>query len=169
MQRMASCYPAPFAGRTLQMLSKHRAAVLAACVIVPFAHSQAWSSAPTPGPTSPPKTPITHEKLWTMKRVGAPAVSPDGKWVIFSVLEPSYEADKDVSDLWMTAADGSSAPRRLTNTKAAEGALAWSADSRNIAFTTKREGDEAEQVYVLDLVSGGEARRLTNVSTGASN
>ena len=25
---------------------------------------------------------ITHEALWMMKRVGAPVVSPDGKWVV---------------------------------------------------------------------------------------
>src|SRR5665213_2099782 len=61
-----------------------------------------------------PKTPITHERLWMMKRVGAPAASPDGKWVVFPVLEPSYEPDKEVSDLWMAPADGSAAPRRLT-------------------------------------------------------
>jgi dipeptidyl aminopeptidase/acylaminoacyl peptidase len=103
-----------------------------------------------------------------MKRVGAPAVSPDGKWVVFSVLEPSYQTDKDVSDLWITAADGSSPPRRITNTKAPEGSVAWSPDSRSIAFSTKREGDEAEQIYVLELSSGGEARRLTSLSTGAS-
>ena len=65
-------------------------------------------------------TPITHELLWMMKRVGAPVVSPDGKWVIFSVLEPSYEADKEASDLWLVPADGSTAPRRITNTRAAE-------------------------------------------------
>jgi dipeptidyl aminopeptidase/acylaminoacyl peptidase len=151
---------------------KYRAAPLAACWMVSCAtivNSQANSQAQTPGPASPAKAPITHEKLWTMKRVSAPTVSPDGKWVIFSVLEPSYEADKDVSDLWITATDGSSPPRRLTNTKAVEGAVAWSADSRNIAFTTKREGDETEQVYVLELAAGGEARRLTSVSTGAAN
>jgi dipeptidyl aminopeptidase/acylaminoacyl peptidase len=107
--------------------------------------------------------------LWTLKRVGAPAVSPDGKWAVFSLLEPSYEADKESSDLWLVATDGHSPPRRLTNTRAPEGGVAWSADSHNIAFTSKREGDEVEQVYVLDLASGGEARRLTNVSTGASN
>ena len=115
------------------------------------------------------KTPITHEKLWLMKRVGAPVVSPDGKWVVFSVLEPSYETDHDVSDLWVVAADGHSEPRRLTNTKAAENGVAWSPDSRSIAFATKREGDETEQIYLLDLISGGEARRLTHISTGAAN
>jgi dipeptidyl aminopeptidase/acylaminoacyl peptidase len=134
--------------------------VLAACLAIPIVASAQAAT---------PRTPITHEKLWMMKRVGAPAASPDGKWVVFSVLEPSYETDKEVSDLWVTAADGSAPPRRLTNTRAPENGVAWSPDSRQIAFATKREGDETEQIYILDLASGGEARRLTNLSTGASN
>jgi dipeptidyl aminopeptidase/acylaminoacyl peptidase len=131
----------------------------------------AWISLPLGAlaDTPPARAPITHETLWMMKRVGGPAVSPDGKWVVFSVLEPSYEPDKEASDLWVTPADGSSAPRRLTHTRAPEKGVAWSPDSRAIAFATKREGDEAEQIYILDLAGGGEARRLTNVSTGAAN
>src|SRR5215470_18974597 len=93
-----------------------RAAATAACLMAPFA-TAAHSQTPTPGP-SPQKTPITHEKLWMMKRVGEPAVSPDGKWVIFSLLEPSYEADQEVSDLWMVATDGATPARRLTSTRA---------------------------------------------------
>ena len=127
------------------------------------------ASATTMAQSPPTLKPITHETLWMMKRVGAPAVSPDGKWVVYSVLEPSYEADKAVSDLWLAAADGQRPPRRITNTKAPEGSVAWSSDSSSIAFTTKRETDETEQVYILNLAEGGEARRLTNVSTGASN
>ena len=38
-----------------------------------------------------------------MKRVGAPAVSPDGKWVVFSVTEPAYDEKKEVADLWIVA------------------------------------------------------------------
>jgi dipeptidyl aminopeptidase/acylaminoacyl peptidase len=113
--------------------------------------------------------PITHESLWMMKRVGAPTLSPDGKWVVYSVLEPAYEADKAVSDLWLVPADGAKAPRRITNTKAPENAVAWSPDSGSIAFTTKRESDEVEQIYILNLAEGGEARRLTSLSTGASD
>ena len=114
------------------------------------------------------RQPITHETLWMMKRVGAPHVSPNGKWVVYSVTEPSYEKDKSVSDLWLVSADGQTAPRRITNTKAAESDVAWSPDSSSVAFVTKREGDEVNQIYVLDLASGGEAKRLTNVSTGAA-
>ena len=97
-----------------------------------------------------------------MKRVGAPVASPDGKWVVYSVLEPSYETDKAVSDLWLVPADGRKPPRRITNTKAPEGGVAWSPDSSSIAFTTKRETDDAEQIYILNLAEGGEARRLTD-------
>src|SRR5215467_10849470 len=97
------------------------------------------------------KAVITHESLWMMKRVGARVVSPDGKWVVFSVIEPAYDPDKEVSDLWLVAADGGAPPRRLTNTKAAENAVAWSPDSHSLAFATKSEGDEAEQIYILDL------------------
>src|SRR5450631_348203 len=118
---------------------------------------------------SPALKPISHEALWMMKRVGAPVASPDGKWVVYSVLEPSYETDKAVSDLWLVPADGLKAARRLTNTKAPEGDVAWSPDSGSIAFTTKRETDDVEQIYILNLAEGGEARRLTSISTGASN
>ncbi|MCI4591688.1 S9 family peptidase [Sphingobium sp. BYY-5] len=115
-----------------------------------------------------PKQVLTHETLWMMKRVGAPLISPDGKWVVYSLNEPSYEKDAAVSDLWIVPADGSTAPRRLTATKAAESDPAWAPDSRRLAFSTKREGDEVAQIYVLDL-AGGDARRVTDVPTGAAN
>jgi dipeptidyl aminopeptidase/acylaminoacyl peptidase len=66
-------------------------------------------------------------------------------------------------------ADGSAKPHRLTFSKAGESDVAWSPDSKRIVFSTKREGDEANQIYVLDVVDGGEAIRLTNLSTGASS
>src|SRR5262245_3080168 len=113
------------------------------------------------------KRPITHEDVWLMKRVGAPAPSPDGKWVIFSVVEPAYDEKDQVSDLWIVPADGSAKPRRLTYTKGGESGATWSHDSRMIAFAARRESDEVNQIYVIDVVTGGEAIRVTNISTGA--
>jgi dipeptidyl aminopeptidase/acylaminoacyl peptidase len=109
---------------------------------------------------------ITHEELWTMRRVGSPVPSPDGKWVVFLLTMPSYEQKNQSADLWIVPSDGSSPPRQLTQTKAAESGAAWSPDSRRVAFSTKREGDEAAQIYMLDI-NGGEAERVTNLTLGA--
>src|SRR5688572_18389947 len=66
------------------------------------------------------KKPITHELLWMTKRVSAPSVSPDGKWVVFSVTDPSYDDKEQTADLWIVPADGSTKPRKLTASKAGE-------------------------------------------------
>jgi dipeptidyl aminopeptidase/acylaminoacyl peptidase len=113
------------------------------------------------------KQPLTHETMWLMKRVGAPVVSPDGKWVVFSVTEPSYDPKEQVSDLWIAPADAASKPRKITFSKGSEGGVTWSPDSRRIAFSAKREGDDQSQIYVLNVAEGGESQRVTNVSTGA--
>src|SRR5688572_24515235 len=117
--------------------------------------------------TSTNKAPLTHETMWMMKRVGAPAPSPDGNWVVFSLVEPAYDEKDQVSDLWIVPTDGSTRPRRLTFSKGGESGVAWSPDSRRIAFSARREGDEANQLYVLDVANGGEAVRITSLSTGA--
>jgi len=113
------------------------------------------------------KTPLTHEAMWMLKRVGAPAPSPDGKWVLFSMVEPAYDEKDQTSDLWIVPGDGSAKPRRLTFTKGGESGVAWSPDSRQIVFSARREGDEVSQLYVLDVANGGEAVRITSLSTGA--
>src|SRR5438477_529054 len=104
------------------------------------------------------KAPITHEALWLLPRVGAPAASPDGKWAVFPVTEPSYNPDDQRSDLWIVPTDGSAEPRRLTFTKAGESSPAWSPDGRRLAFVTKRDDDKSNQIYVLDVAGGGQRR-----------
>ena len=114
------------------------------------------------------KQALTHELLWSFQRVGAPMASPDGKWVVFSVNEVNYDSSKDVNDLWIVAADGSSKPRRLTSNKSGESGPSWSADSTKLAFAAKRDDDEVAQIYVLDVALGGEAQRVTDAPTAAS-
>lgn len=113
------------------------------------------------------RTPLLHEDIWLMKRVGGPVPSPDGKWVVCAVTEPSYDDKEQRSDLWIMSADGKAKPRQLTFSLSGEGGVAWSPDSRKIAFSAKREGDEAAQIYILNVAEGGEAIRTTNISTGA--
>ncbi|MEY4525189.1 MAG: Acylaminoacyl-peptidase [Bacteroidota bacterium] len=112
--------------------------------------------------------PMTHEIMIKLKKVGAPKISPDGRFVIYSRVETSYNLDEQTSDLWIAAADGSSEPRKLTNSKGGEDNYQWSAASDKIYFIAKRDGDDAPQLYVLPL-AGGEAQRITTLSTGVSD
>jgi len=66
---------------------------------LPLFCPDATAQAGAPGAAA--KKPLTHETLWMMKRVGAPLPSPDGKWVLFNLVEPAYDPDKAVSDLWL--------------------------------------------------------------------
>lgn len=132
-------------------------AALALALLSAAASPQA---APAPAAAPAARQPLTHEALFLMKRVGAPKVSPDGRWVVFGVTEPAYDEKKEVSDLWIVPADGSAEPRRLTSTKGGEGGAAWSPDSRRVAFTARREDDEVAQVYVIEVAAGGEAQRV---------
>jgi dipeptidyl aminopeptidase/acylaminoacyl peptidase len=112
--------------------------------------------------------PVSHQDIWKVKRLGEAAVSPDGKWLVYAVTEPDYDPAKTAADLWLMPADGSSPARRLTNTRGAESDIAFSPDGKQIAFTARREGDDAPQVYILPL-DGGEARRVTSLPNGVSN
>ena len=100
------------------------------------------------------KVPLTHETMWMMKRVGAPVPSPDGQWVVFSLVEPAYEEKDQISDLWIVSTDGVGKPRRLTFSKGSESGMAWSPDSQRLAFSAKREGDDVNQIYVLNIADG---------------
>lgn len=116
---------------------------------------------------APARRPITHEDVWLMKRVGPPVVSPDGRWAVFSLVEPAYEESQQGSDLWIVPTDGSTPPRRVTSTRGAESGPVWSPDSRRLAFAARREGDDVPQIYLLDVIGGGEAQRVTQLSSGA--
>lgn len=120
------------------------------------------------GPLAAERRPITHEDLWLMPRVGAPVVSPDGVRVVFPLIEPSYSKDEVVSDLWLVPSDGRESPRRITSGKGGEADPVWSNDSRQVAFAAKRGDDKQSQIYVMDIVRGGEAQRATALSTGAA-
>src|SRR3954469_294078 len=47
------------------------------------------------------KRPITPQDLWACKRLGGPALSPDGTTAAFTVQEWSIEKNKSTSNLWL--------------------------------------------------------------------
>ena len=112
------------------------------------------------------KPAMSHESMWMLKKIGTPALSPSGKWVVYSRTETSYNTEEQTTDLWLAATDGSSEPRKITNSKGGEDNYFWHPSLHQVFFTAKREGDEVAQLYRLNLDLGGEAQRLTSLSTG---
>ena len=62
-------------------------ALLASLLIVPAAHAQA-------------KRPFSIDDLVQLKRVSDPALSPDGRTVVFTVRDTDMSANRGRMDLW---------------------------------------------------------------------
>ena len=52
------------------------------------------------------KHPFTFEDMMKLKRVGDPQVSPDGKWVIFSVVDVDLAANTKTPHIWIVPLTG---------------------------------------------------------------
>src|SRR5215470_13489700 len=111
---------------------------------------------------TPAKHPITFDDMIKLRRISAPQVSPDGKWVAFAVSTPDMDANRNASNIWVTSTAGDAA-RQLTQS-GRDSAPAWSADGKTLAFLSSRDG--SSQVYLLSM-AGGEPKKLTTLSTGA--
>ncbi|MBY0525289.1 MAG: S9 family peptidase [Gemmataceae bacterium] len=111
------------------------------------------------------KHPLSVEDLWKVKRTGAPALSPDGKWVAVEVTTYSMEDNDSTSDLWLLSSDGKM-QRRLTAHKGKNSGPAWSPDGKQIAFISKRGGDHAQVQLITP--DGGEAVALTDMPMAPS-
>src|SRR5882724_9803712 len=47
------------------------------------------------------KHPFTFEDMMALKRVGEPVPSPDGKWVLFSVVDVDLASNKKTPHIWI--------------------------------------------------------------------
>ena len=112
------------------------------------------------------KRPLTPQDLWAIKRLSAPALSPDGRTVVFTVQEWSIDKNKSTSSLWLVDMAGGT-PRRLTTATGTDNAATWSPDGTRIAFTSKRGEDEAVSLYVM-RTDGGEPEKVLELPFGVS-
>jgi len=104
------------------------------------------------------------EDMQRLSRVGDPRVSPDGKWVAFTVTRSDVEKNRSVTNIWRIPAAGGD-PQQLTfGDQGFNGDLRWSPDGRCLYFVSTRVNNK-RQIFRLP-VNGGEAEQVTTVPTG---
>jgi len=90
-----------------------------------------------------------------------PQLSPDGKWVAYSVSEVDTAKDKRVSHLWMQSWDGKESIE-LTHGAEAASSPRWSPDGKYLSFLSSRDSKNGAQVWLIDR-RGGEGVKLTDI------
>ncbi len=108
-------------------------------------------------------------------------LSPDGRFVAFSLKVPAPAKDGYRTSLWIVPADGAAPARQLTVGSKDDTSPRWSPDGRQLAFLSDRGAvlqaggggakpgeakapeEGATQVWVLPFADGGEARQLTDL------
>jgi dipeptidyl aminopeptidase/acylaminoacyl peptidase len=120
--------------------------------------------------TAPAKRPMTFEDMQKMKRLGETAVSPDGKWLVYSATTVNLEENKKIAELFVQPIAGGEA-KPLTVAQPGDSGVQFSTNGHSVLFLSGRSG--SQQVWLADFdPATGETsnpKKLTAISTGADN
>jgi dipeptidyl aminopeptidase/acylaminoacyl peptidase len=140
------------------MPSRHTPRAVAALTILGL-----MLTAPSPGAQSGAAPSI--DDLINLKRVGTPAISPNGQLAAYSIREANWDENAFETEIWIgDAATGQS--RQITNARKSSSQPSFSPDGAWLGFVSDRDGKR--QVYRIDL-RGGEAEKLTSVDEAVNN
>ena len=92
------------------------------------------------------KHPFTFEDMMQLKRIGDPTVSPDSKWVAFSAVDVSLDANSKTPHLWIVPVAGGEAKRLTPATGAGEDRPRFSPDAKRVIFESPRDGGSGQEV-----------------------
>src|ERR1035437_7796941 len=118
---------------------------------------------------------MTFEDMMKMKRLGETAVSPDGKWLAYSVTTVDLNQNTKTAELWVQAIAPSSGtgsdPQRLAVGQPGDGGPQFAADGHSVLFLSGREGGQQVWLADFDPATGAtsNAKKLTAISSEAGN
>jgi Dipeptidyl aminopeptidases/acylaminoacyl-peptidases len=110
--------------------------------------------------------PMTIDDLLTLKIASDPQISPDGRFIIYSILSCATDSNTTASTIWLVDAnDNKAEPHQLSTGTHHDTQPRWSPDGQTIAFLSDRTG--TTQLYTLSR-QGGEARCITTLPQGVT-
>lgn len=101
----------------------------------------------------------TVEDLLRVRRVSDPQLSPDGRFVVFTIGDVNLEQNRVVNHIYRVSIGGGDV-KQLTSGEKSATSPRWSPDSKKIAFTTD------SQIWLMDD-DGDNKQQITKISTGA--
>ena len=107
----------------------------------------------------------TLDELITLKTVGGAQISPNGKWVAYTISYGDFKQDAFITQIWLANSDTGKS-FQLTRGDKSSTAPRWSPDGR-LAFLSNRVEDK-NQIFLIDP-SGGEAQQLSKSETAINN
>lgn len=143
------------------MLRKLMSAMILMLAAVGMAAGQAGA-----GQAGEGKRPFTFEDLMALSRLSAFTVSPDGNWVLMSVVNVSLADNKKTPHLWLVASSGGE-PRQLTSDPSGEDRGQFSPDGKGVLMVSSRDGSAQVWTAGFDTASGalaGDWKKLTSNS-----
>jgi dipeptidyl aminopeptidase/acylaminoacyl peptidase len=113
---------------------------------------------------------MTFEDMMRMKRLGETAVSPDGKWLAYSVTTVNLDQNTKTAELWMQVIAGGE-PQRIAVAQPGDSGPQFASGGKRILFLSSRSGSQQVWLAEFDPETGSAAnpKKLTNISTGADN
>jgi dipeptidyl aminopeptidase/acylaminoacyl peptidase len=122
-------------------------------LILAFAATAFFPARLTTAQTAPPKRPMTFEDMMHMKRLGSTAVSPDGKWLAYSVTNVDLDANTKTPELWLQPIAGGD-PQKVTVAQPGDDGIQFSPDGHFVLFLSGRSGSEQIWLASFDSATG---------------
>ncbi|NWF84347.1 MAG: S9 family peptidase [Bryobacteraceae bacterium] len=118
---------------------------------------------------APEEKTLDAETFFEMEAAGSPAISPDGKTIVFTRSWADRSKDQQQANLWLVSDwNGAGVPRlrELTAGPWRDSNPVWSPDGKRIAFISNRDG--TNQLHVM-WVDSKEVAQLTRGEQAPSN
>src|SRR5882724_5451538 len=93
----------------------------------------------------------TADQILSLKRAGTPEISPDGRWVAYTVRETSWDDNAYDTQIWI-ADSTTGTTRQLTQGKKSSQSPSWSPDGARLAFISDRT--DKRQIYLINPLGG---------------